>query len=117
MDGTMITFSLFKIFSRLTGDRPKKSHFVVKVRIESITKIEKLKVTNEDSSLHGTIIDAFTSPASVKEIKDKVRDEGVKKRLGFFYATIPKDGETKKNGVNVVEVKINTSKIQPIEGW
>ena len=91
----------------------------MKVRIESITKIEKLKVTNEDSSLHGTIIEGFTASALMKEIKDKVRDEGVKKSHGFFYAIIPipKDGVTKKNGVNVVEVKINTKKMQPVEGW
>ena len=89
----------------------------MKVKIESISKIEKLKVTNEDSSLHGTIIEGFTSSALMKEIKDKVRDEGVKKSHGFFYAIIPKDGVTKKNGVNVVEVKINTKKMQPVEGW
>ena len=85
--------------------------------IESVIKKEKLIVFNEDNSLYGNIIEAFTPAASVKEIKDKVRDEGVKKSHGFFYAIIPKDGETKKNGVNVVQIKINTNKIQPVEGW
>ena len=83
--------------------------------IALITKTEKL--INEDSSLHWTIIDAFTSPAAVIEIKDKVREESAKRIPGFFYAIIPKDGVTKKNCVNVVEVKINTKKMQPVEGW
>ena len=107
----------FQVFSRLIGDRPKKSHFVVKVMIEYNTKKEKLKVYNEDHSLYGTVNEAYTLTASVKEIKNKVRNEGFKKIHGFFYAIIPKDGETKKNGVDVVEVKINTKKIQPVEGW
>ena len=85
--------------------------------IESNTKKENLKLYNEDHSLYGTVNEAYTMTAFVKAIKDKVRDEGVKKSHGFFYAIIPKDGETKKNGVNVVEVKINTKRMQPVEGW
>ena len=99
------------MFSRLVGDRPKKSHFIVKVEA-----FEGLKVYNEDYLLYGDIIQVY-SPTEVKEIKDKIKIEGLKGRTGFFYAIIPKDGVTKKDGVNVVEVKINTSQIQPVERW
>ena len=98
----------------MVGDRPKKSHFIVKVTLPSAH--EGLKVYNEDYLLYGDIIQEY-SPMEVKEIKDKIKIEGLKGRTGFFYAIIPKDGVTKKDGVNVVEVKINTSQIQPVERW
>ena len=104
------------MFSRLSGDRPKKSHFVVKVMIESKGKLEFLKVHNEDHLLYGYVIQEY-SPSQAKEIKVKIKEEGNKARKCFYYAIIPKDGQKKKNGVNVVEIKINTSKIQPVEGW
>jgi len=101
-----------KVFSRLSGDRPEKSHFVVKVLIES----ETLKVYSEDYLLYGNIIREHT-PSEATEIKNKIEKEGDRRNKGFFYAIVPKNGKTKKNGVKVVEIKINTKKIQPIEGW
>ena len=102
----------FQVFSRLAGDRPKKSHCVVKVMIDS----DGLKVYSEDHLLYGHIIKTFT-PSGVDEMKQKIKKEGNKRIKAFFYAIIPKDGTKKKDGVQVVEIKINTKKIQPIEGW
>ena len=96
----------------MSGDRPEKSHFVVKVLIES----ETLKVYSEDYLLYGNIIREHT-PSEATEIKNKIEKEGDRRNKGFFYAIVPKNGKTKKNGVKVVEIKINTKKIQPIEGW
>jgi len=105
-----------QVFSRLSGDRPKKSHFVVKVQLESKGKLEFLKVYSEDHLIYGHIIQEYT-PSLSKELKTKIKKEGNKSKNCFFYAIIPKDGQKQKNGVNVVEMKINMSKIQPIEGW
>ena len=104
------------MFSRLSGDRPKKSHQVVKVMLESEDHLEKLKLYSEDHLLYGHIIEKY-SPAEAKEIKTKIKEAGKKAGIGFFYAIIPKDGQMNKDGVNVVEIKINTKKIQPVECW
>ena len=108
-----------KIFSRLTGDRPKKSHVVVKVVLEAPIdddgEVEELNVYTEDYLLCGHIVQKNTS--DVDGIINKIRKEGHKGDNGFFYAIIPKDGKTKMDGENVVEIKINTSQIQPIECW
>ena len=55
-----------QIFSRLTGDRPKKSHFVVKAWI---SEEDQIKVHNEDASLCGHVIEEFT-PAEALDIKE-----------------------------------------------
>ena len=52
-----------------------------------------------------------------KEIEVKIKEEGNKGRKCFFYAIIPKGGQKKKKGVNIVEIKINTNQIQPIDAW
>ena len=106
------------MFSRLSGDRPKKSHLVVKVVIESHQpeNIYVLKVSTEDYSLHGHILQEFTS-RDEEELKNKIEKEGTKAGKGFFYAILPRDGKKKKGGLNVVEIKINTNQIQPIESW
>lgn len=78
--------------------------------------IERLKVYSEDYLLYGDILQKYT-PKEVKYLKDKIKKEGQKAIQGFFYAIVPKDGVTKKDGFHVVEIKINTSQIQPIEGW
>ena len=101
------------VFSRLAGDRPKKSHLVVKVLITKDD--DQIRVHNEDASLYGQVIEEYT-PAEAKEIKEKIKEEG-KDGDGFFYAIVPKDGEKRKDGVNVVEMKINIQKMQPIEAW
>ena len=77
---------------------------------------EELKVYSEDHLLYGHVVQKHTLSA-VEQIKDKIRDEGNRGTQGFFYAIIPKNGNSKKDGVNVVEIKINTKKIQPIDGW
>ena len=103
------------MFSRLSGDRPKKSHFVVKVMIESKGKLDFMKVHNEDHLLYGHIIQGYT-PSHATEIKAKIKEEGNKGRKCFYnYAIIPKGGQKKKKGVNIVEIKINTNQIQPID--
>ena len=106
------------MFSRLSGDRPKKSHLVVKVVIESYQpeNIYGLKVSSEDYSLHGHILQEFTS-RDEEELKNKIEKEGIKAGKGFFYAILPRDGKREKGGLNVVEIKINTENIQPIESW
>ena len=106
------------MFSRLSGDRPQKSHLVVKVVIESHQpeNMYGLKVSSEDYSLHGYIIQKFT-PRDEEELKNKIEKEGTKAGKGFFYAILPKDGKRKKGEWNVVEIKINTENIQPIESW
>ena len=96
-----------------------KSHFIVKVILESSKDkeaVERLKVYNEDYLLYGDILQKYT-PKEVKQLKEKIKKDGHKEIKGFFYAIVPKDGVTKKDGVHVVEMKINTSQIQPIEGW
>ena len=57
------------------------------------------------------------TPSEVEEIEDKIKKEGNRKIKAFFYAIVPKKGKKKKDGVNVVEMKINTKKIQPMECW
>ena len=106
------------MFSRLSGDRPQKSHLVVKVVIESYQpeNIYGLKVSSEDYSLHGHILQEFTS-RDEEELKNKIEKEGIKAGKGFFYAILPRDGKREKGGLNVVEIKINTENIQPIESW
>ena len=75
-----------------------------------------IKVYSQDYMLCGHIIQKH-SPVEVEEFEAKIVKEGNRNINGFFYATIPKNGKKKKNGVNVVEIKINTKKIQPMEGW
>ena len=75
-----------------------------------------LKVSSEDYSLHGHILQEFT-PRDEEELKNKIEKEGIKAGKGFFYAILPRDGKKKKGGLNVVEIKINTNQIQPIESW
>ena len=53
----------------------------------------------------------------MREIKVKIAEDGVNRSFFFFYAIIPMNGELKNDGVDVVEIKINTCKIQPVEGW
>ena len=100
------------MFCRLAGDRPNKSHFVVKVVFE----LEGLKVHNEDFILCGHIIEKY-SPSDVRELEVKIKEEGFNAYKGFFYAIIPSNGQKKMDGVNVVEIKINTKTMQPVEGW
>jgi len=103
-----------QVFSRLSGDRPKKSHFIVRVYM---TDDDDVKVYNEDCSICGRIIEKY-SPTEVNVLKEKIKKEELKDGYGlFFYATIPKNEEKKKDRVNVVEIKINIQKVQPIEGW
>ena len=65
------------IFSRLSGDRPKKSHFIVKVILESSKDkeaIQGLKVYNEDYLLYGDILQKY-SPKEVKQVKEKIKKD------------------------------------------
>ena len=49
--------------------------------------------------------------------KTRLKRKVSRPEKGFFYAILPKDGKRKKGGWNVVEIRINTKKIQPIESW
>ena len=79
-------------------------------------EVDKLKVYSENHLLHGLIIEKYSS-SEAKEIKVKIHEEGNNGDKGFFYAIVPMNGQKKKDGINVVEIKINTKKIQPIECW
>ena len=100
--------------------KPQKSHFVVKVEMETSTdnvdEVKGLKVSTEDYLLCGHIVQEH-SLAEVEDIRDKIQKEGHKGVKGFFYAMIPNEGRKKFHGRNVVEIKINTCQIQPIESW
>ena len=113
------SFQCVQVFCRLRGDRPKKSHLVVKVSLESSTgdlESDGLKVSSEDNLLYGDVVQDLT-PSAAEKVRNKIMKEGDKAGHGFFYAIIPKDGATKKNGEYVIEIKINTSRLQPVEGW
>ena len=53
----------------------------------------------------------------MREIKVKIAEDGVNRSFCFFYANIPMNRELKNDGADIVEIKINTSKIPPVEGW
>jgi len=113
-----------KYFARRIGDRPKKSHFVIKVQvsrwldggipIEGIPEV--VNVENEDKLLYGEVID-YLSPSVNEELISKIKKEGANGTKGYFYAILPKDGKTRKGNKNVIEVKINTKEMLPVENW
>ena len=47
----------------------------------------------------------------------KIKKEEVNGIKGYFMPSFPRMPKTKKNGLNVVEVKINISRMQPGEVW
>ena len=49
--------------------------------------------------------------------KMKIKKEEVNGIKGYFMPSFPRMPKTKKNGLNVVEVKINISRMQPGEVW
>ena len=77
---------------------------------------DRLKVYSEDHFLQGHIIEKY-SLSEAKEIKVKIKENGSNSDKGFFYAIVPLNGQKKMDGVNVVEIKINSKKIQPIDSW
>ena len=77
---------------------------------------DRLKVYSEDHLLQGHIIEKY-SLSEAKEIKVKIKENGSNSDKGFFYAIVPLNGQKKMDGVNVVEIKINSKKIQPIDSW
>jgi len=109
-----------KPFCRLPGERPKKSHFVCKVQIwrePKDPKVEGLRFSDEDGLLHCHVI-LESCPDSCKELFDKIKKEGAYGRKGYFYALIPKDGVTERDGwKKVIEIKVNTARILPVEMW
>ena len=76
-------------------------------------ELDELKVCSQDYMLYGYILHS----SELEGLKDIIKRKGHKGVKGFFYAIIPKNGKTKVNRTNVVEIKINTSQIQPIEAW
>ena len=77
---------------------------------------DRLQVYSEDHLLQVHIIEKY-SFSEAKEIKVKIKENGSNSDKGFFYAIVPLNGQKKMDGVNVVEIKINSKKIQPIDNW
>ena len=89
----------------------------MKVELETLgDNVNGLKVSTEDYSLCGHIVQEY-SQSEVQDLEDKVKKDGDKGVKVFFYAIVPKDGKTKMDGRNVVEIKINICQVQPIESW
>ena len=92
---------------------------MVKVQItwhKTDTNKEGLSVQNEDKLLYGSVIEDH-NPTLSQELARKIKDEGVNGTKGYFYAILPKNGKTRKGDENVIEVKINTNKMLPVENW
>ena len=70
-----------QVFSRMTGDRPKKSHLIDKVIIMS----SKL-YWSEVKTIHCMETLSNNSPSNAEIIKAKIIREGNKARNGLFYA-------------------------------
>ena len=105
----------------MPGDRPDKSHFVVKVLIAwvrgSNKKTTTTTVQNEDKRLYGEIIGSISSEVEA-ELIEKIRLEGASNgQKGYFYAILTQNGQTKRGGCDVIELKINTSQMLPPPKW
>ena len=76
-----------------------------------------MQFSDEDGLLNCHVILEY-SPDSCKELSDKIKNEGAYGRKGYFYAIIPRDGVTERNGwKKVIEIKVNTAQILPVETW
>ena len=102
------------------GERPKKNHFVCKVQIwkePGDARVDGLKFSDEDGLLLCFVV-LECSPDSCKELFDKIKKEGAYGRKGYFYAIIPEKATTERNGwKNLIEVKVNTATMLPVEKW
>ena len=104
----------------MPGDRPDKSHFVVKVLIAWVRGSDKKSTTtvkNQDKRLYGEIIESIPSEVEA-ELIEKIRLEGASNgQKGYFYAILAQNGQTKRAGCDVIELKINTSQMLPPPTW
>ena len=98
---------------------------MVKVQItwdEKDHSKEGLSVQNEDRLLCGSVMEDHNNSTLCQELANKIKKEGVNGTKGYFYAMLPKKGkteiETSEGGKRlVIEVKINTNEMLPVENW
>lgn len=75
-------------------------------------------VQTEDYMLTGYVVVQEGMPTTkVDELREKLKKEGLVGNTGYFYAFIPKQGFTKEDGADVIEIKINIPEILPVEVW
>ena len=90
-------YFVIKDFCRMPGDRPDKSHFVVKVLITWVRGSDKKTTTtvqNQDKRLYGEIIESIPSEVEA-ELIEKIRLEGASNgQKGYFYAILTENGQT-----------------------
>ena len=115
------TILCLQIYCRLSGDKPKKSHFVVRISVGFPDEEDEegaLLVQTEDYLLTGYVMVQDGMPTTtVNELREKIKKEGLEGNTGYFYDFIPKQGFTREDGAHVIEIKINIPEILPVEVW
>ena len=115
------TILCLQIYCRLSGDKPKKSHFVVRISVGFPDEEDEegaLLVQTEDYLLTGYVMVQDEMPTTtVNELGEKIKKKGLEGNTGYFYAFIPKQGLTREDGADVIEIKINIPEILPVEVW
>jgi len=111
-----------KIYRHCKGDRPCKSHFVVKVQLALEDVEHPLQVYNQEMSLYGSL-EKEGNESVFTDLTRQIKNNGFMGAKGYFYALYDtKEKEKTKKSAdemrdNVVEIKINTAKILPVEIW
>ena len=99
------------------GDRPMKSHFVIKIQAEAADMLNaegNLLVYNEDRSVDGFLCKKGNEKVHA-ELSKQIRSAGPGqvKGKGYFRAILNKD----KKNPDVMEVKVNPFRLQRVENW
>jgi len=96
------------------GDRPKKSHFVIKIQIDMLHAEGNLLVYNEDRSFNGFLCKNGNEKVHA-ELSKQIRNggPGQVQGKGYFRAILNKE----KKNPDVMEVKVNPFRLQPVENW
>ena len=104
-----------QFFRHHKGDRPTKSHFVVKVQINLNDNDGRMVVYNEDKSLYGCL-EKEDNQSVFSDLTRQVKNNGFMGMKGYFYA-LYNSKENKNNTDANLEIKINTCRILPVEIW
>eukprot|EP00092_Neocalanus_flemingeri_P108905 GFUD01139896.1.p1 GENE.GFUD01139896.1~~GFUD01139896.1.p1 ORF type:complete len:457 (+),score=101.89 GFUD01139896.1:159-1373(+) len=111
-----------KVYVHRKGDKPSKTHFVVKVQVPEVQSLKPgeesgaLKVYNKDKSMCGYLYRGEQERVYgqlMKDIKEKGMFGGTK---AFFYAVYT-ENEIDLGNMDCFEIKINTTQMMPPEKW
>ena len=115
--------------SKSMQNKPSKGHFIVSVQIatkdrfltmsEGIvkrpTKDDPMLIFNKDQTLYGDI-EKEGNEIVFAALSKNIEDHGFKGFKGYFYA-IYKSKNSEEKAAGKLEIKINTSRILPVEDW